>query len=413
MKLSGPRQRANATKGLTLKPCTRRNRALTNLHASTPAGEVLRAASAASSTMSFAAGSASRCHFGERLSSRAEPPALRRHPHLVRYPDIEADFDIMIDKAIAAIADGEPVEDEILGHYVNVASLVRAVSFREGKLLEQAVERLAKANPNILVLMQSIKLPLVKAAIEAVAGNHWRQLEGVRLDCEAPAKGSYTPDLIIVNRAKRAAFVLDLKRSLASYGDTSRLEELKLKMLASAMVLPDWLYKTQKRLMVETVGVATIDGASRPSDHAAGVWALSEIDDLLEIDGAAACMAELRLRFGRRVQQLLEAEARLALGLPETPMVTATPPLAAAAFTTSLHARRFGTLRAIPRVMFCEDVTGDTEDHGPGCLCGDCEGSSFDDDDDGRDDPEALADDMVCWPPEHIRIGFARRLLDV
>ncbi|WMW57070.1 hypothetical protein RE411_13750 [Agrobacterium pusense] len=378
--------------------------------AKTPAGEVLRAASAASTTMSFATSSASRRHFGGHFAVRAEPPALRRHPHLVRYPHVEADFDMLIEKAIAAIADGEPVEDEILGHYVNVASLVRAVSFREGKLLEQAVERLAKVNPHLVVLMQSIKLPLVKAAIEAVAGNDWWQLEGVRLDCEAPAKGSYTPDLIVVNRAKRAAFVLDLKRSLASYGDTSRLEELKLKMLASAMVLPDWLYKTQKRTMVETVGVAIIDGASRPSDHAAGVWALSEIDDLLEIDGAAACMAELRVRFGRRVQQLLEVEARRALGIPETP--SATLPLAAAGSETSLHERRFGTLRAISRVKICEDVTDENEDHGAGCLCGSCEDPSFDADDDGRDDPEALADDVVTWPPEHIRVGFARRLLD-
>jgi len=365
----------------------------------------------ASSTISSLAGPASRRYFGERAGIQAEPPALRRHPHLVRYPDVEADFAVLIDRAIAAIADGEPVEDEILGHYVNVASLVRAVSFREGKLLEQAVERLAKANPDLLVLMQSIKLPLVKAAIEAVAGNDWRQLEGVRLDCEAPAKGSYTPDLIVVNKAKRAAFVLDLKRSLASYGDTSRLEELKLKMLASAMVLPDWLYKTQKRMMVETVGVAIIDGASRPSDHAAGVWALSEIDDLLEIDGAAACMAELRVRFGRCVQQLLEVEARRALGILETP--AATLPLAAAGSVTSLHARRFGRLRAIPHVKICEDVTDETEDHVAGCLCGSSEDPSLDDDDDGRDDPEALADGAVSWPPEHIRIGFARRLLDV
>lgn len=406
MKPSGPRQRANAPKGLTLKPSCERNRAVTIHTANTPAGEVLRAATAASSTMSFAAGRRS----GERFAVQAEPPVLRRHPHLVRYTQVEADFDTLIDKAIAAIADGEPVEDEILGHYVNVASLVRAVSFREGKLLEQAVERLATANPDLVVLMQSIKLPLVKAAIEAVAGNDWKQLEGVRLDCEAPAKGSYTPDLIIVNRAKHAAFVLDLKRSLASYGDTSRLEELKLKMLASAMVLPDWLYKTQKRMMVETVGVAIIDGASRPSDHAAGVWALSEIDDLLEIDGAAACMAELRLRFGKRVQQLLETEARRALGLPATP--AATLPLEAAGSTTSFHARRFGRLRAIPRVMVCEDATNTTRDHGPGCGCGSCEDPIFDDDDDGRDDPEALADDPVSWPPEHIRIGFARRLLD-
>ncbi|MBW9088163.1 hypothetical protein JNB91_09940 [Rhizobium wenxiniae] len=379
--------------------------------AMTPAGEVLRVASAASSTISSLAGSTSRRHFGERFAVQAEPPVLRRHPHLVRYAHVEADFDMLIDKAIAAIADGEPVEDEILGHYVNVASLVRAVSFREGKLLEQAVERLAKANPDIVVLMQSIKLPLVKAAIEAVAGNDWRKLEGVRLDCEAPAKGSYTPDLIIVNRAKHAAFVLDLKRSLASYGDTSRLEELKLKMLASAMVLPDWLYKTQKRLMVETVGVAIIDGASRPSDHAAGVWALSEIDDLLEIDGAAACMAELRLRFGRRVQKLLEVEARRALGLPETPAVPSVPASESILPLTSTSARRFGVLRAIPRVMMCEETTG-CDEHGAECTFGCGEDPIFDDDDDGRDDPEALGDDTVSWPPEHIRIGFARRLLD-
>ncbi|MGO6787596.1 hypothetical protein ACCS70_29445 [Rhizobium ruizarguesonis] len=401
MGASGPRQRANATKGLTLKPSVERNRALTNLHSSSPAGEVLRAASAASSTVNHSTASSLRRHFSERLAVHAEPPVLRRHAHLVRYHDIEADFDVLIDKAIAAIAEGEPVEDEILGHYVNVASLVRAVSFREGKLLEQAVERLAKVNPDLVVLMHSIKLPLVKAAIEAVAGNDWHHLEDVRLDCEAPAKGSYTPDLILVNRAKRAAFVLDLKRSLASYGDTSRLEELKLRMLASAMILPDWLYKTQKRLMVETVGVAIVDGASRPSDHAAGVWALSEIDDLLEIDGAAACMAELRLRFGRRVQQLLEAEARRALGIPDA---ATAPPTSGSA--SSAPFQRFGILRATPRVTICDDPAC-CDEHRSGCRCG--EDDPFDD---GRDDPEAEEGAAASRPPQHIRVGFARRLLD-
>ncbi|CAN7389352.1 hypothetical protein LJR255_002390 [Pararhizobium sp. LjRoot255] len=181
--------------------------------------------------------------------------------------------------------------------------------------MEQAVERLAKANPNVTVLTQSLKLPLVKAALEAVSGNDWQSLDGIKLDCEAPAKGSYTPDLIVVNRARHTAYILDLKRSLASYGDTSRLEELKMKMMTAAMVLPDWLYKNHKRVMVDTVEVAIVDGASRPSDHATGVWAVSEIDDLREIDGVAVCMAELRSRFGRRVQQLLEAEARKALGV--------------------------------------------------------------------------------------------------
>lgn len=297
---------------------------MTTFTSTIPKGEVLR--SVIEATAASASGSRPRPFgFGRDLvpTPVREPAVLRRHPHLVRWSEVEADLDLLIDRAIAAIADGEPTEDEILGHYVHIASLVRAVSFREGKLLEQAVERLAKANPNILVLTQSLKLPLVKAAMEAVSGNDWTSLDGIKLDCEAPAKGSYTPDLIVVNRARHTAYILDLKRSLASYGDTSRLEELKVKMMASAMVLPDWLYKNQKRLMVDTVEVAIVDGASRPSDHAHGVWALSEVDDLLEIDGVADCMAELRLRFGAKVQQLLEAEARKAIGVMAAPATDA------------------------------------------------------------------------------------------
>lgn len=314
-----------------------------------------------------------------------EPAALRRHPHIVRFRDVEADLDLLIDRAIAAIADGEPVEDEILGHYVHIASLVRAVSFREGKLLEQAVERLAKANSNVAVLTQSLKLPLVKTALEAVSGNDWTQLDGVKLDCEAPAKGSYTPDLIVVNRARHTAYILDLKRSLASYGDTSRLEELKMKMMTAAMVLPDWLYKHHKRIMVDTVEVAIVDGASRPSDHATGIWALSEVDDLLEIDGVAACMAELRLRFGCRVRQLLEAEARKALGVAAmiaTDTATASIMSGKRLITLNGPARSYEEEQAI--------VAVDEDDRHDDLGC-------FDEDQD--DEPE----------PVRIRVGFARR----
>ncbi|OCP37068.1 hypothetical protein [Ensifer sp. LC163] len=346
---------------------------------SVPAGEVLRSTAAAASMFSQRSfGPGARIGIGE-------PPALRRHPYIVRFAEVEADLDLLIDRAIAAIADGEPIEDEILGHYVHIASLVRAVSFREGKLLEQAVERLAKANPNITVLTQSLKLPLVRAALDAVSGNDWSNLDGVKLDCEAPAKGSYTPDLILVNRARHTAYILDLKRSLASYGDTSRLEELKLKMMASAMVLPDWLYKHHKRLMVDTVEVAIVDGASRPSDHATGIWALSEIDDLLEIDGVAACMAELRLRFGRRVQQLLEAEARKALGVMA---VVASDAMCPSTGTGKPLIALNGPARSYEeeQAMVAQDEVDGHYDLG-----------CFDEDQD--DEPE----------PVRIRVGFARR----
>lgn len=237
------------------------------------------------------------------------------YPYTVSYAELEAELDALIDQAIAAIVEGDIIDDEILGHYVHIASLVRAVSFREGKLLELAIELISKVRQDLVVLTKSLRLPLVKAALEAVANNNWANLDGVLLDCEAPAKGNYTPDLIIVDLTRRLGYILDVKRSLASYGDTSRLEELKAKMMAGALVLPDWLYKHHKRLMIDTVGVAILDGASRPSDHENGVWALDELDDLLGISGAAATMAELRRRLARRVQEVLERETRKALGL--------------------------------------------------------------------------------------------------
>ncbi len=331
-------------------------------------------------------------HAPPTAASVQQPAVLRRHPHLVRFADVEADLDLLIDRAIAAIAEGEPVEDAILGHYVHIASLVRAVSFREGKLLEQAVERLAKANPNVLVLTQSLKLPLVKAAMEAVSGNDWTSLEGVKLDCEAPAKGSYTPDLIVVNRARHTAYILDLKRSLASYGDTSRLEELKVKMMTAAMVLPDWLYKTQKRLMVDAVEVAIVDGASRPSDHASGVWALSEIDDLLEIDGVADCMAELRRRFGQRVQQLLEAEALKALGLDRLPVAGTAVMTSEETAPTRPRINLNGPRRSFEEYRAARALDDDADHDEPG----------------SEDASDAACDDDEP-APVFVRVGFARR----
>lgn len=363
---------------------------------SVPTGEVLRSMINAAEA-AVASGSRPRPFgFGRNAVRTAasihEPAVLRRHPHLVRFTDVEADLDLLIDRAIAAIVDGEPTEDEILGHYVHIASLVRAVSFREGKLLEYAVDRLAKANPNVLVFTQSLKLPLVKAAMEAVAGNDWSSLDGIKLDCESPAKGSYTPDLIIVNRARHTAYILDLKRSLASYGDTSRLEELKTKMMASAMVLPDWLYKNQKRLMVDAVEVAIVDGASRPSDHASGVWALSEIDDLLEIDGAADCMAELRRRFGLRVQQLLEAEARKAIGVDDRFVATAVDTGASSIAPKPSRINLNGPSRS-----FEEDMAARSGDDD---LAGD----------DLGDDVFGPCDEIEDAPtPVFFRVGYARR----
>ena len=107
--------------------------------------------------------------------------------------------------------------------------------------------------------------------------------------------------------------ILDMKRSIVSYADTNRLEELKAKMMAAALILPDWLYRERKRLYVDAVAIGIVDGASSTSDHDNGIWRLADIDRLIDVEGAAAAMDAMRHQFGARVQRLLREEARLAL----------------------------------------------------------------------------------------------------
>jgi hypothetical protein len=233
----------------------------------------------------------------------------------VRFADLESDLDALIGKAVTAVATSMPSPDSILGDFVDLASLIRSLSFHEGKLLEQAIIAIGQRNPDLVVLWQSLRLPVTPAALEAIAHNRSGTLQGLSFDADARTRVTYTPDLVVVNRPYRSAVILDVKRSVASYLDTHRLAELKTRMLATSLILPDWLYKEHKRLAVDTVGIAIVDGASAPSDHASGIWAMDEIDDLLEIEGAAEAMAELRRRFGAEIRRLLVAEARRLVGI--------------------------------------------------------------------------------------------------
>ncbi|GGD34869.1 hypothetical protein [Aureimonas glaciei] len=245
------------------------------------------------------------------LSSKGAASAVAeraRYSCRIAFGDIEADLSTLIDKAVAAIAASTPAPDTILGDYIGLAAMIRSVSANEGKLLEQAIIAIGQRNPDLVVLWQSLRLPVTPAALEAIALNRGGTLKGLSFDADARTRVTYTPDLVLVNRRYHSATILDVKRSIASYLDTHRLAELKTKMLATSLILPDWLYKEHKRLMVDTVGIAIIDGASAPSDHENGIWAMDEIDDLIEVDGAAETMAELRRRFGDRIRALLSTE---------------------------------------------------------------------------------------------------------
>ncbi|RFC65930.1 hypothetical protein DYI37_00065 [Fulvimarina endophytica] len=256
------------------------------------------------------AAASTRAASGSHRSNGASAPAVlpRSYPCRLDPGAIAAELEPFVEKAVAQVAAAVPSPDAILGRYIAVAALIRSVSFHEGKLLEDAMIAIGVANPDLVVLGSGVRLPVTAAALEAVAHNRSGALVGLSFDADAKAKSTYTPDLVTVNRRYRSALVIDVKRSLASYLDTHRLSELRTRMLAASLILPDWLYKERKRLAVDSVGIAIVDGSSGTSDHGSGLWSLSEIDDLLEIEGAAAAIIAMRARFADRVQALIKDE---------------------------------------------------------------------------------------------------------
>jgi hypothetical protein len=145
-------------------------------------------------------------------------------------------------------------------------------------------------------------LPIVPAAVEMLKRNDWASLEGVRLRSEVHYRTSYTPDMFIVDRAQHAALILDVKRSLASYAER-RLNALRNRMMAAALIAGDWLHLEGRVAGVTKVDVAIIDGSSERRDRSNGVFALDEIGELIGVPDAGEAMLELRARFASAVQQ--------------------------------------------------------------------------------------------------------------
>lgn len=197
------------------------------------------------------------------------------------------------------------------------ATLMRAVPIHEGRLLEQGITLLAGYNPDLRALTENIRLPVTPAALQLVAMNNETNYRRLTLDADTGGRKGYTPDMLLIHQSKRLAYVVDIKRTLGSY-ESTRIADLKHRMLASSLVVPDLLYKEHRRMMVDEVRAVIINGDGQKVDLDHGVWPLSHLDHLLEMDGAGLAIEWLRTQFASAiernwriaVQQLAESYTR-------------------------------------------------------------------------------------------------------
>jgi hypothetical protein len=189
------------------------------------------------------------------------------------------------------------------------ATLMRAVPIQEGRLLEQGIALVASFNSDLLALTENLRLPVTPAALQLVEMNNEANYRRLTLDADTGGRKGYTPDLLIVHQAKRLAYVVDIKRTLGSY-ESTRIADLKNRMLASSLVVPDLLYKEYRRISVDEVRAVIINADGQKVDIDHGVWPLSHLDHLLEIDGAGLAIEWMRIQFASAVERNWKASIR-------------------------------------------------------------------------------------------------------
>ncbi|MBK5568289.1 hypothetical protein [Ensifer sp. SSB1] len=215
---------------------------------------------------------------------------------------LEPSFAILIDELASQPFSAEALSKALAGGVSEAAAILRAIPIQEGRLLERGIAMIAELNPDLAVLTQNVRLPVTKAALELVEKNDPKHYRSLTLDAETGGRKSYTPDLITVNRRTKLAHVVDVKRSLGSY-EVARINELKSRMLAAALIAPDLLYREHHRLVADEVRVVILNAENQRSDIPGGVWPLGHLDHLVEVTGAGKAIGLLRERFHARINE--------------------------------------------------------------------------------------------------------------
>lgn len=224
------------------------------------------------------------------------------YPHAVDSDILQPRFDVLIDELSSQPFSTAALSKALTGGVSEAAAMLRAIPIQEGRLLERGIGIIAGLNADLVVLSQNLRLPVTKTALELVEKNDPKHFRSLTLDADTGGRKTYTPDLIILNRKTKLAHVIDVKRSLGSY-EVSRINELKSRMLAAALVVPDLLYRDHHRLVAEEVRVVILNAGNQRSDSAGGVWPLSDLDHLVEVGGAGRAIGMLRERFHARIDE--------------------------------------------------------------------------------------------------------------
>ena len=215
--------------------------------------------------------------------------------------DLQTTLHALVDDLVEGSMSVGALTTALAGTIEDLSSIFRMQPSLEGQLIEFAIGAVAKSNPDLKVLTQNLRLPVLSEALQIVEMNDAKRFRALTFNADMRGHKTYCPDLVILNQRNQTAHIIDAKRSVYTY-DRVRLDELQKRMKAAGLVLPDFLYKQHKRLAVSEVRVVILTADDRKTDTENGIWHISQLDHLIEVDGAGKAIASLQETFRSRVE---------------------------------------------------------------------------------------------------------------
>lgn len=223
------------------------------------------------------------------------------YAHSADSPDLKKQFDAFFKELVETSLSPDALAQALSGGIDDVATVLRSLPALEGRMIELGIAAVARCNPDLKVLTQNLRLPVSPTALKLVELNHAENFRALTFDSDMGSRKTYTPDIVILNESTGTAHVVDAKRSVYTY-DRMRLDDLQNRMKAAGLVLPDFLYKEHRRLNVKEVRVVILIADNRKTDLNGGIWHVSQLDHLVEVEGAGTAITRLLADFHSHVE---------------------------------------------------------------------------------------------------------------
>jgi len=241
-------------------------------------------------------------------------------PHFI-FPDLPADFADLapeFERIASDVAERFVFEtsrdDPTFGAYGELAALFRSSTASEGRLFEEGLRLLLGTRKRFILIEAGLKLPLIPAAINAVASNDAAAIASLRIDPDTYTRRHYTPDVIVVERETGKVFILELKRTSKSFG-RGQIDALVDKMRAAGLVLSHTLFHRGFGFPIRSVSTLLVDCDN--SDTYKRVTGTHELDVTLAVPGLGTALDYLRGLFAAKVQtQIAQCLARIDGAVP-------------------------------------------------------------------------------------------------